>query len=128
MIAVVVFDLCVQMLIALAGYLIRLQRVWRHPLRAGPRSLAGIKSTTTQAFPGAQMCVLDDISRAPGEALNVLLRVLNERKWGNGVRAVAWEERWPYLIAHSGSGVARYRRGDPIATAHRHCHWYVVRY
>jgi len=27
------------------------------------------------------MCVLDDISRAPGESLNILLRVLNERKF-----------------------------------------------
>lgn len=31
----------------------------------------------------ARLCVLDDISRAPGEALNVLLRVLNERKFGD---------------------------------------------
>lgn len=30
----------------------------------------------------SQICVLDDISRSPGEALNVLLRVLNERKYG----------------------------------------------
>ena len=30
----------------------------------------------------AEICVLDDISRAPGEALNVLLRILNERKFG----------------------------------------------
>ena len=29
-----------------------------------------------------ELCVLDDISRAPGEALNVLLRVLNERRFG----------------------------------------------
>lgn len=29
----------------------------------------------------AELCVLDDISRAPGEALNVLLRVLNERQF-----------------------------------------------
>jgi MoxR-like ATPase len=29
-----------------------------------------------------EICVLDDISRAPGEALNVLLRVLNERRFG----------------------------------------------
>ena len=29
----------------------------------------------------AQVCVLDDISRSPGEALNVLLRILNERVW-----------------------------------------------
>ena len=27
--------------------------------------------------------MLDDISRAPGEALNVLLRILNERKFGD---------------------------------------------
>eukprot|EP00040_Diaphanoeca_grandis_P003512 m.25100 g.25100 ORF g.25100 m.25100 type:complete len:487 (+) comp14877_c0_seq1:210-1670(+) len=31
----------------------------------------------------AQLCVLDDISRAPGEALNILLRILNERKFGS---------------------------------------------
>jgi MoxR-like ATPase len=31
----------------------------------------------------AELCVLDDISRAPGEALNVLLRILNERKFGD---------------------------------------------
>jgi MoxR-like ATPase len=30
-----------------------------------------------------EVCVLDDISRAPGEALNVLLRVLNERRFGD---------------------------------------------
>ena len=30
-----------------------------------------------------ELAVLDDISRAPGEALNVLLRVLNERKFGS---------------------------------------------
>lgn len=34
----------------------------------------------------AELCVLDDISRAPGEALNILLRILNERKYG-GVSA-----------------------------------------
>ena len=42
-----------------------------------------IKQTTV---PGgiltAEVCVLDDITRCPGEALNVLLRVLNERKFG----------------------------------------------
>lgn len=31
----------------------------------------------------SQICLLDDISRAPGESLNVLLRILNERKFGN---------------------------------------------
>lgn len=30
----------------------------------------------------AELCVLDDVSRAPGEALNILLRILNERKFG----------------------------------------------
>lgn len=39
----------------------------------------------------AEVCVLDDISRAPGEALNVLLRILNERKLG--------EEPIPLLTA-----------------------------
>lgn len=31
----------------------------------------------------SEVCVLDDISRAPGEALNVLLRLLNERQFGS---------------------------------------------
>ncbi|MCH8843630.1 MAG: MoxR family ATPase [SAR324 cluster bacterium] len=31
----------------------------------------------------AELCVLDDISRSPGEALNVLLRILNERRFMN---------------------------------------------
>ncbi len=31
----------------------------------------------------AEVCLLDDITRAPGEALNVLLRVLNERRFGD---------------------------------------------
>lgn len=30
----------------------------------------------------AEVCVLDDISRAPGEALNILLQILNERRFG----------------------------------------------
>ncbi len=29
----------------------------------------------------AELCVLDDMSRSPGEALNVLLRILNERQF-----------------------------------------------
>lgn len=32
-----------------------------------------------------EICVLDDISRAPGEALNVLLRILNERRFDGAV-------------------------------------------
>ncbi|MGQ0793054.1 MAG: AAA family ATPase [Deltaproteobacteria bacterium] len=39
----------------------------------------------------SEICLLDDISRAPGESLNVLLRILNERKFG--------EERIPLLTA-----------------------------
>src|SRR3972149_5509697 len=35
--------------------------------------------------------LLDDISRAPGDSLNILLRILNERKFG--------EERIPLLTA-----------------------------
>ena len=31
----------------------------------------------------SEICLLDDISRAPGESLNVLLRILNERKYGD---------------------------------------------
>ncbi len=39
----------------------------------------------------AEVAVLDDISRAPGEALNVLLRILNERRFG--------AERIPLMVA-----------------------------
>jgi MoxR-like ATPase len=39
----------------------------------------------------SEICLLDDISRAPGESLNVLLRILNERKF--------LEERIPLLTA-----------------------------
>jgi MoxR-like ATPase len=39
----------------------------------------------------AEICILDDISRSPGEALNVLLRILNERKFG--------DDRIPLLTA-----------------------------
>ena len=39
----------------------------------------------------SDICLLDDISRAPGESLNVLLRILNERKYG--------EEDIPLLTA-----------------------------
>lgn len=47
----------------------------------------------------ADICVLDDISRAPGEALNVLLRVLNERKYG--------KERIPLLTTIATGNPAR---------------------
>ena len=39
------------------------------------------QSTRPGGILSAQIAVLDDISRAPGEALNVLLRLLNERKY-----------------------------------------------
>jgi MoxR-like ATPase len=39
----------------------------------------------------AEVCLLDDISRAPGESLNVLLRILNERKF--------FDEEIPLLTA-----------------------------
>jgi MoxR-like ATPase len=47
----------------------------------------------------ADICVLDDISRAPGEALNVLLRVLNERRFG--------KERIPLLTTIATGNPAR---------------------
>ncbi len=47
----------------------------------------------------ADICVLDDISRAPGESLNVLLRVLNERKFG--------KERIPLLTTIATGNPAR---------------------
>jgi len=46
----------------------------------------------------AEVCVLDDLSRAPGEALNVLLRLLNERKYH--------AERIPLLTAIATSNPA----------------------
>lgn len=40
----------------------------------------------------AELCVLDDISRAPGEALNVLLRLLNERQYcGPSSNGEVWD-------------------------------------
>ncbi|MEQ9617952.1 MAG: MoxR family ATPase [Deltaproteobacteria bacterium] len=39
----------------------------------------------------AEVCLLDDISRAPGESLNILLRILNERKF--------FDEQIPLLTA-----------------------------
>ena len=39
----------------------------------------------------AEICLLDDISRAPGESLNILLRILNERKF--------FDENIPLLTA-----------------------------
>lgn len=39
----------------------------------------------------AEVCLLDDISRAPGESLNILLRILNERKF--------FDENIPLLTA-----------------------------
>ena len=41
------------------------------------------QSVRPRGITTSHLCVLDDISRAPGEALNVLLRLLNERKYGN---------------------------------------------
>ncbi len=60
----------------------------RRPLQAGPGDPEARGERIHQKIePGglllAQVCVLDDISRAPGEALNVLLRILNERKFGD---------------------------------------------
>ncbi|MBM4383033.1 MAG: MoxR family ATPase [Deltaproteobacteria bacterium] len=53
----------------------------RAPLPSGGERIA------QRVLPGgiatAEVCVLDDISRAPGEALNVLLRLLQERKLGD---------------------------------------------
>lgn len=52
----------------------------RRPVEGGERIVQRIE-------PGGlltcEVCVLDDISRAPGEALNVLLRILNERRYGD---------------------------------------------
>jgi len=39
----------------------------------------------------AELCVLDDISRAPGEALNILLRLLNERQYNGNCGQDTWK-------------------------------------
>ena len=39
----------------------------------------------------AELCVLDDISRAPGEALNILLRLLNERQYNGSCGQEVWK-------------------------------------
>ena len=60
--------------------------VERHPLTS-ENGVSGAERIQQRILPGgiltAEVCVLDDISRAPGEALNVLLRILNERKFGD---------------------------------------------
>ncbi len=53
----------------------------RSPLPAGGERIA--QRTLPGGIATAEVCVLDDISRAPGEALNVLLRLLQERKLGD---------------------------------------------
>ena len=53
----------------------------RAPLASGGERIA--QRTLPGGIATAELCVLDDISRAPGEALNVLLRLLQERKLGD---------------------------------------------
>jgi MoxR-like ATPase len=53
----------------------------RAPLSGGGERIA--QRTLPGGIATAEVCVLDDISRAPGEALNVLLRLLQERKLGD---------------------------------------------
>lgn len=53
----------------------------RAPLASGGERIA--QRTLPGGIATAELCVLDDISRAPGEALNVLLRILQERKLGD---------------------------------------------
>src|SRR5512139_3746445 len=53
----------------------------REPLAGGGERIA--QRTLPGGIATAEVCVLDDISRAPGEALNVLLRLLQERKLGD---------------------------------------------
>jgi len=53
----------------------------REPLAGGGERIA--QRTLPGGIATAEVCVLDDISRAPGEALNVLLRLLQERMLGD---------------------------------------------
>ena len=50
----------------------------------GPSTEVIRQTTRKGGLLTTDICVLDDISRAPGEALNVLLRLLNERRWTDG--------------------------------------------
>jgi len=54
----------------------------RRPLAGGAEGERIHQAIEPGGILTAEVCVLDDISRAPGEALNVLLRILNERKFG----------------------------------------------
>lgn len=56
--------------------------VIREPVGSGAEVIR--QATRKGGLLTAEICVLDDISRAPGEALNVLLRLLNERRWTDG--------------------------------------------
>ena len=58
----------------------------------------------------AEICVLDDISRAPGEALNILLRILNERKFGPGKIVIRVHLHIFVLRIFRGTGVKIFRR------------------
>ena len=53
----------------------------REPLAEGGERIR--QRTLPGGIATAEICVLDDISRAPGEALNVLLRLLQERRLGD---------------------------------------------
>ena len=59
----------------------------REPGPAVAGSTSSSETISLENRPGGilttDVCILDDISRAPGEALSVLLRVLNERKFGD---------------------------------------------
>ena len=64
--------------------------IQRQPMQGGEGEL--IQASLRRAgLLGSEFAILDDLSRAPGEALNVLLRILNERRYGG--------ERIPLLTA-----------------------------
>ena len=56
--------------------------ILREPAPDGGRGEVVRQSTVRGGVLAAELVVLDDVSRAPGEALNVLLQILNERTYG----------------------------------------------
>ena len=61
-----------------------------------------------------EIAVLDDLGKAPGEALNVLLRVLNERKFGSHEHTE--DDKLPLLSAIA-TGAPAHKQGRAMQTA-----------
>ena len=70
------------------------------------------QSTRPGGILSAQIAVLDDISRAPGEALNVLFRILNERRFAQGGDAMLRAElNMVFAYSFAGLNMGNYPPG-----------------